>query len=230
METQNVDKYQIDWQIARARAKKLNDFEEKIVLVKEFVLSNKTIENLERAQNWANMTVLGYKKHNMQAAAAFTNFAMYLDDLFEDAEHEVFENDFSKYSFADLEMLLKDLKSRKFDFQYNGVPKAQEMFVEELEAYILDNKPVCELNPSQYLRAFRKGRFEDTKRETTAVKSSESNDEANNKQTKKKRMSDDQVREIRSSEEKNSALAKKYDCSPQLIYNIKKGKLYKDVK
>jgi hypothetical protein len=222
MET--IDKYQIDWQIVRARAKKLKDYAEKISLVKDFILSNTTIENIERASNWANMSVLGYKSKNIQAAAAFTNFVCYLDENFEDAENEVFENDFTKYKFEDLEMLLKDLKSRKFDFQYNGVPKAQEMFVEELENYILDNKPTQQLNPSQYYRAYKKGRFEDDKKETTAAATEKK------EVTKKKKLSDEQVRTIRASEEKNSVLAKEYDCSPQLIYNVKKGKLYKDVK
>lgn len=219
METQNTDKYQIDWQIVRARAKKLNDYNEKISLVKEFILSNTTIENIERASNWANMSVLGYKNSNTQAAATFANFVCYLDENFEDAVNEVFENDFSKYSFADLERLLKDLKSRKFNFQYNGVPKVQEMFVEEIENYILDNKPTQELNPSQYLRAFKKGRWTNEKREEVAAP-----------EAKKKKMTDEQVRKIRASEEKNNDLAKKFECSPQLIYNIKKGKLYKDAK
>ena len=219
MET--IDKYQIDWQIVRARAKKLKDYAEKISLVREFIQNNTTIENIERASNWANMSVLGYKNKNIQAAAAFTNFVCYLDENFEDAVNEVFENDFTKYKLEDLEILLKDLKSRKFDFQYNGVPKAQEMFVEELENYILDNKPTQQLNPSQYYRAYKKGRFENGKKETTA---------ATTEKKKKKKLSDDQVRTVRSSEAKNSGLAKEYGCSPQLIYNIKKGKLYKNVK
>lgn len=126
-----VDKFQLDWQIVRLRAKKQKNVIQKIDLVLDFMIANPSFENGVRVLNWLTMTDIGYKRRHKY--------------LFEDATRAVSSivvtqadqtNDFSKYSEEELEELLKDLNGRKYDYQYSGAPKTHIAFVQELINYL----------------------------------------------------------------------------------------------
>lgn len=130
-----INKYEINWQIARLRAKKCRHVEGKIATVSRFLGENYDNANLVRVTNWAKMTALGYKSKNQEAVELLNSFVSTLStDVF--STREYFENDFSAYSTAELRDLLKDLKSRKFNFHYTKLPKDHILFVAELEKYL----------------------------------------------------------------------------------------------
>lgn len=126
-----VNKFQIDWQIVRLRAKKQKSVTAKIDLVLEFMIANATKQNQVRVLNWLTMTNIGYKR--------------VFKELFEEAMEAVNQlrvsaveeaNDFERYEEEELEALLKDLNSRKYDYQYSGAPKTHIAFVKELTHYL----------------------------------------------------------------------------------------------
>lgn len=82
-------------------------------------------------------------------------------------------------------------------------------------------KPKTQLNPSEFLKAWRAGRFSEGEEVRLKV---------SNKPARKGKISDETIRAIRESEEKPADLAKKYSLSNAMIYNIKKKRVYKDVK
>lgn len=79
------------------------------------------------------------------------------------------------------------------------------------------------LTPSEFMKAWRAGRFkegEEVRLKTPKAPGTE----------KKGKLTDDQVRAIRSSTGKPSDVAKEYGLSNAMIYNIKNKKIYKEVK
>ena len=227
----NTNKFQIDWQIVRLRAKQIKDAAEKAGLVEEFLKANLTIENKERVLNWAKMTAYGYG----DTPEAYILTALYnkIEDL-EVTEAEVYSNDFSKYSWEELALLESELRKRKYDFQMGSkVPESHIVFARELEAYILDNKPRKQMSPSEFLRAYRKNlnhkedkMVDDSMMKPVKVKKERAVKVV--KEPKAKKLTMEQVREIRASEKKTSELAKEFGVSTVMVYNIKKGKLYKE--
>jgi hypothetical protein len=64
---QQINKYDINWQITRCLAKKEKSLEKKLELVNNFFNSNLSIENQERCLNWLEGLLLGYKRTNPTA-------------------------------------------------------------------------------------------------------------------------------------------------------------------
>jgi hypothetical protein len=136
-----ANKFNIHWQIIRTEARKIKDVQKKIAFVVKFLNDNKNIHNYGRVHNWLKMTGVAYKGEKRE--------------WFEDAVRRVesdkdkytaskdMDNDLSKVSRKDLEMVYKDLKKRKYGFQYKTIPKAHTDFLKSLED-ALDEDPKIE--------------------------------------------------------------------------------------
>lgn len=132
-----VDKFNISWQIVRAKARNIKNVDDKINYIVNFLNKEKNIHNFGRVINWLKMTALGYKgvdrkKFDEKIALLLNKQEHYtsLDDS---------SNDFDKVSKDDLELVYKDLSTRKYGFQYKSVPKAHVEFMSNLKA-ALDRK------------------------------------------------------------------------------------------
>jgi len=128
----SVNKFSIDWQICRVRARSIKDVDNKIKFVISFLETYRSKENVERVLNWLKMTRVGYKDEAIRK-----KFDRVIDDV-KVTGLDYFEkdnvNDLSCVSDEDIEMVLKDLNKRKYGFQFNKVPKDHVKFVSALEA------------------------------------------------------------------------------------------------
>ena len=123
----SVNKFNIEWQMVRVRARAIKDVESKVAFVLDWIGENYNDNNVDRVNNWLKMTSYAYKDRSA--------FDVKLEKL---GISEDSNNDLSKVSTSDLQMVFKDLSKRKYGFQYKSVPKAHTEFMiklsEELES------------------------------------------------------------------------------------------------
>lgn len=126
-----VDKFNISWQIVRAKARNIKNVDDKIKYIVNFLNKEKNIHNFGRVINWLKMTALGYKEVDRK------KFDEKIVVLLNKQEHytslDDSSNDFDKVSKIDLELVYKDLSARKYGFQYKSVPKAHVEFMSNLK-------------------------------------------------------------------------------------------------
>jgi len=133
-----VNKFNIHWQIVRARAKDIKDVSTKIHYVMVFLKNNANIYNYERVMNWLVMTALAYGDDKKVLFAAEVK---YLKDYKSNYSSDVdSDNDLSVVSDADLMKVYNDLKKRKYGFQFKTVPKDHVAFMNDLESEIEKRK------------------------------------------------------------------------------------------
>lgn len=125
-----MNKFDIEWQLVRTRAKFQKDPVQKIQSVMGFLKAKPNIFNRARVVNWLKMTAHAYSDLKVKQA-------------FKAAEDEVGTLTFSTEdntttlgdtSTEDLEAVYKDLSKRKYGFQFKQVPKAHTEFMSALEA------------------------------------------------------------------------------------------------
>lgn len=132
-ESNKVNKFDINWQIVRTKARSIKDVGEKLEYVLSFLRKSPTFNNYGRVLNWVKMTGVAYPKGSEQRQS----FVDAQNDLEEN--REIYSdmtddgNDFSNIELSDLKLVLNDLKKRKYGFQYKTVPKAHTEFVKALE-------------------------------------------------------------------------------------------------
>jgi hypothetical protein len=130
---ENVNKFDIGWQVVRTDARDLKDVPEKISFVLQFLNSHPTKENYGRVHNWLRMTKLGYKSEP-EKAQKFENALDQIENNKEKYSSEgSSEGDLSSISNEKLKKVYKDLKKRKYGFQIKTVPKAHTEFLNKLE-------------------------------------------------------------------------------------------------
>lgn len=124
-----ANKFVYDWQLVRVKAKSIKDVDKKVDFVLDFLDSNPTNNNYDRVKNWLSMTKLAYdNKKPFDDALTYIATKKYTDksdDL--DLDDKPIEN---------LKLILKDLKKRKYGFQFNKIPKDHIDFVNKLEKAI----------------------------------------------------------------------------------------------
>ena len=131
-----VNKFNIHWQIVRMKAKKIKDVEKKLKYVYDFLEDHKNIHNYWRVYNWAKMSSYAFRDKNIKQL-----YHMFLINLhitkwtFEKIEEDS-NQDFDAYSLEDKLALKKDLNSRKYNFFYNGAPKAHVNFMRMLDNHL----------------------------------------------------------------------------------------------
>lgn len=130
-----TNKYNINWQIVRTKARKLKDVDVKLKYVMTFLEENASEENLARIKNWAFMARMGYRDQGSKKL--FTQTLEQLES-FECTMVDSDNTDFTNISDKDLVMVHKDLKKRKFNFQYSKVPQSHIVFMRILEEEMLE--------------------------------------------------------------------------------------------
>lgn len=129
----HVNKYDLAWQIVRMTARKEKRVERKIRIVTQFFMKNKSAQNAARVLNWAHMTKLGYRG---EYAHKFISLEVAIRAYAITAPLVAECNDFNLYPKETLRALLKDLKGRKWSFQFKQAPKDHIEFVRQLEEAI----------------------------------------------------------------------------------------------
>ena len=132
-----INKFQIDWQIARLRARKEKGVEGKLQVVTSFLSDFPSLENYDRVMNWLKMTRVAYKDSLQRS-----KFSRVIQEL-QEREYNTadYGNNFGTYSLKELDELLRDLEKRKYSFQFKGnAPKDHIEFIEELKKEILRRK------------------------------------------------------------------------------------------
>ena len=135
----SVNKFSMPWQLTRVQAREMKEPDEKISHVLGFLKKHPTKENHGRVLNWMRMTGLGYKG---PVRAMFNKHADHLastKDKYTKGEQSGSE-DLSHISDSDLEKVHKDLKNRKYGFQFKSTPKAHTEYVNKLGAEIEKRK------------------------------------------------------------------------------------------
>lgn len=138
--TENVDKFNISWQIVRTDARDIKDVDSKISFVLRFLKDHPNKHNYGRVHNWLRMTKLGYKSEPEKA----NKFEDALDRIENTKEKYSSEEDpgadLDKISDEKLKKVYNDLKKRKYGFQIKTVPKAHTEFLSKLEKEIETRK------------------------------------------------------------------------------------------
>lgn len=132
--TEKANKFNISWQIVRVNARSIKNVNDKVEYVLSFLKDNPNKHNYERVLNWLNMTKLGYKsdQHAIDVFdSAIESITHHKTDRFSSEEDS--PNDLEDISTEDLKKVYKDLKQRKYGFQYKSVPIAHTKFLNELE-------------------------------------------------------------------------------------------------
>lgn len=126
-----VDKYAIDWQIIRVKARSIKNVAEKVSYVMDWFEKNQSYQNYERVLNWLKMTKVSYKdKVIRDAFDASIDLTVKSKRLFTQEEKT---KELSDIDTADLILVFKDLQKRKYGFQYKKVPKSHTEFMRKLE-------------------------------------------------------------------------------------------------
>lgn len=107
-----VYKYDIDWQIVRAKLKTIKDIPTKIDFVKSFYETHPTETNKERILNWLEGLLI-VKSLNIHDKFFLETYAEELKETNPKTKgsnsRKAKDQNFSKYSNADLELLFSDL-------------------------------------------------------------------------------------------------------------------------
>lgn len=117
------------WQIIRVKARKEKGAKNKVDLVMNWLEGNMHKNNRARVKNWLFMSRMGYKD---QLSKVYYTIAL---EHLEVAQWEVGpeDNSFSKIDDYDLLLIYKDLKNRKWGFQFKDAPQSHIKFMERLE-------------------------------------------------------------------------------------------------
>lgn len=128
-----TNKFNFAWQLVRVQARKIKEVPAKIKHVMAYLHKHPNIHNYDRIHNWLKMTQLGYKGDSK----ATGHFKDALENLEKNKSKYNAPDDnhvkLSDVSTDDIKMVLNDLGSRKYDFQFGATPKAHTEFVSTLE-------------------------------------------------------------------------------------------------
>ncbi len=123
-----VNKYNVHWQIVRTKARKEKGAEAKVKLLMDWLQVHSHRNNRARVKNWLIMSRMGYKD---QTPKVYYSVALEQLEVFEWTVGDE-DNDLTKISDKDLLLIHKDLKNRKWGFQYE-MPQSHITFMERLE-------------------------------------------------------------------------------------------------
>ena len=129
-----ANKFNASWQNVRVRAKKEKDITLKIKIVLDYVKSSCTVSDILRVQNWLNTTAMGYVKVSPEKVQLFEKAKKEVLALKPEKEDNV--STLSDLTDQELINIQKDLKSRKYNFQFKKVPIDHTKFMELLEKEI----------------------------------------------------------------------------------------------
>jgi hypothetical protein len=112
--SENVNKFNISWQLVRTEARDIKDVSEKISFVLRFLKDHPNKHNYGRVHNWLRMTKLGYKSQPKEASK-FDNALETLDKKKENySSEEDYEADLKDLSDDMLENPERYIKNMNF--------------------------------------------------------------------------------------------------------------------
>jgi hypothetical protein len=121
----------------RVDARKQKGAQNKVALVMEWIKSHKNNLNKSRVKNWLEMSRMGFK--DQESKVYYTIALEQLEEMeFEKVMYEEEDNDLTKHSDEDLLKVYKDIKKRKWSFQYNGAPISHVRFINKMEDELSD--------------------------------------------------------------------------------------------
>jgi len=128
-----INKFTPAWQITRVKARDIKDPWTKLKFVTDWLDKYPTYNNYQRVLNWVRMTGLPYSdpfktlyhnKANELTKKSWTDNTV--DDM-----------DFKNFDINDLTKVFKDLRARKYGFQFK-TPQSHIKFVTQLKVYLVD--------------------------------------------------------------------------------------------
>jgi len=120
-----MNKFNMTWQLIRTKAKLIKDVDQKVNYVLNFIKEDNYFSNYDRVKNWLRTSSYAYKDRSVfNNALSFIETLEYIDGDSDD--------DLNNFDKSEIEMVLKDLNKRKYNFQFNGVPKDHIVFVGRL--------------------------------------------------------------------------------------------------
>lgn len=132
-----INKYNIHWQIIRGNARKQKGAKAKVDFVMYWFRENATELNKARVKNWLIMSEMGFKdyaskRYYQKALIEIENMicSPVLDE----------DNNFQNIDDKNLMMVWKDLKKRKWNFQFNKAPSSHILFMGVLEMELSERK------------------------------------------------------------------------------------------
>lgn len=124
-----MNKFNMTWQLIRTKAKLIKDVNKKVNYVLDFVKEDNYFSNYDRVKNWLRTTSYAYKDRSV-----FNNALTLLETLnYIEGDSD---DDLNNFDQSEIEMVLKDLNKRKYNFQFKGAPKDHIVFVEKLTEVI----------------------------------------------------------------------------------------------
>jgi len=124
------NKFNIQWQVVRVKARQKKCVREKASYVADWYSENMNTHNYDRVKNWFTMTAMAYKGEN-KALLLDVLSALEKTDIEDDSA-----NDFGAIKEEDLWLVYKDLKKRKYGFQFNKIPADHISFMKKLTEYL----------------------------------------------------------------------------------------------
>ena len=129
-----INKFNAAWQITRLQAKNIQNPDEKLRIIRDYFNRHTTVSDKSRVLNWLRTTSMAYKA------------SLGIQQKFEQEIHKIelskptiYDNNskISNLKKEDAILLFKDLKGRKYAFQFGGrTPKDHDNFVFQLRQYI----------------------------------------------------------------------------------------------
>lgn len=127
-----ANKFSLPWQVVRVKARAIKDVPQKIAYVMMFLHEHPNAHNYERVMNWLKMTQVAYKgEQRLAFDQPIQNLTTHKSSYKSQDDND---SDLSKASTADMQLVLKDLATRKYGFQFASAPKAHIEFVAALQA------------------------------------------------------------------------------------------------
>ena len=133
VESTSTNKFNIHWQLVRTNAREIKDVEEKIDYVLHFLDHHPNKHNFKRVLNWTKMTGVAYPKESEERKAFIRTEHQLRKNIDQYDSEKDDSNDMSQISTDNLRKVLKDLKTRKYNFQFGKTPVAHTEFVAKLE-------------------------------------------------------------------------------------------------
>lgn len=126
-----INKFSPSWQNVRVKAKKEKDVSRKIQIVLDYVKSSCTEADILRVLNWLKTTAMGYVKVSPSKAAEFNKAVKEVETLTpKDKDNN---SSLKDLTLSELIEIQKDLKTRKYNFQFKKVPVDHTSFMNLLE-------------------------------------------------------------------------------------------------
>ncbi len=133
------NKWNISWQVARVRAKKIKDIQMRVDFMHEWLLIHNYRVNIDRIANWLRMSMMSA---NYESTIIYKK-ALYKLLEVRDLEEGDLPNDVKAYARDPIiEDVLKDLEQRTYSFQFKKLPPGHYEFIKRIKDVLGPNQTI----------------------------------------------------------------------------------------